>query len=229
MSLVYLFLCLCVLTLGCTAVALLAFCILAWVKKWKIFKWISSVATVIVGAACVLLNFALTTEGERPFLRKAPVEKDIPGVYVLDADSAAGLMSKGYTNLSVQVSLKEDRTFEIRQVPHLWLYGSSYRAGYDTCFGDWRIVKPVGTTRYSVRASFSRFEVDSAYLGDTDKGDGTLGRVLFDIVAKTKQRPYYGLAVPLNCGDEGYIFFRRLNAQDTVQPTEATPSRSVDK
>ena len=53
------------------------------------------------------------------------------------------------------------------------------------------------------------FDVGSAYEADAQKG---LGWVSLNLIAKTKKRPDYALAVPLNCGDEGYIFFRRMNA-----------------
>jgi hypothetical protein len=208
MSLPYLFLCLCVLGLACATIALLAFSILAWAKKWTMLKWLSSAATFIAGAACLLLDFALTTEGDRPFLRETPVLKDIPGAYVLDADSATDLGAKGYTNLSARVSVNEDGTFEIRQMPHLWLYGATYNGGYDTCHGTWTIGK-TGRGPYYLAAWFKGFDVEAA---DATNAQKFLGSVSLNLIAKSKKRQNYGLAVPLNCGDEGYIFFRKLNA-----------------
>jgi hypothetical protein len=222
MSLPYLFLCLCVLGLACAAIALFAFSVLAWAKKWKVLKWLSTAATFITGAACLLLNYALTTEGDRPFLREPPIMGDIPGVYALEADSAADLAAKGYTNLSAQVSVKGDGTFEIRQMPHLWLYGSTYRAGYDTCHGKWKIKKTSGGGRYYLAAWFDAFDVGSAYTTDTQKGSRW---VSLDLIAKTKKRPDYSLAVPLNCGDEGYIFLRKLNANHAMHSNSARTPR----
>jgi hypothetical protein len=205
----WLFLVIIVLTLaGLTVLGFIAF-----LKGWTPVLWGSIIAAIgIVSAvvcAVLLMGFVdVWYKGEFPFLRTPPIERDLPGLYVLDKGTAHMLSQKGYTNLSAKILLKNDKTFEISEMPHLWLYGSDYRAGYDSCVGTWRIEKPrTGTSVYSVTAWISNYSTNSAFLKDTGKGFGGLGFVHLGIADKTTKRPDYALAVELNVGDEGYLFF----------------------
>jgi len=208
MSLVEVFLILCfVAAFACVS----TFAVIAWVKKWHRVKWVATILTLGVGIVGVLLfSGQLRFEGEFPFQREPPINEDIPGIYVLAEGSARMLADKGYTNLTAQINLRKDKKFEIQDMPHLWLYGSSYRAGYDSCQGTWKVAKPGRV--YDIIATIESYSTNSAYERDPDKGYGTLGFVPLGIAAKTKARPDYALAVPLNHGDEGNIIFvKRTN------------------
>ncbi|HEX4343397.1 MAG TPA: hypothetical protein VH255_08395 [Verrucomicrobiae bacterium] len=214
MSLVEVFMDLCMLVaIASILLGLIVLIIVAWKKKWKRVKWGASILLVGLLVFGHLYDTDQIFRGEFPFQRERPIEADIPGTYVLLPERANSLKAQGYTNVSAQIILRKDKTFEIRDMPHLWLYSSSFRDGYDTCSGTWEIEVPIGSKTYSVVPQIEHFSETSAINQEKDK-EYSLAGVILDIADKTKVRPDYALAVPLNWGDEGYLIFVKQKADD---------------
>jgi hypothetical protein len=211
--------------LGLAAVAMVSL-----FKGWIPIFWASIVAAI--GVVCAVICSVLVVEsipkwfpGDFPFLTTPPIENDLFGSYVLDKRSAAMLKKKGYTNLNAEIVLNKDKTLIITNMPHLWLFGSDYRPGYDNCTGPWHVQKLPGRSgQYIVNVHSYSYSSNSAMLTDPVNGVWNLTPFL-GIAAKTKGRSDYALAVELNNGDEGALLFVKTMA--SPRGSESTGSNSL--
>ncbi|RXK55099.1 hypothetical protein ESB00_04155 [Oleiharenicola lentus] len=158
--------------------------------------------TILAGLLAACGRF----EGTFSFLRDEPVKADVPGTFILDQSSQSGAMlrSMGYTDLSARITLKEDGTFSISQMPDCWLTDfADSKGGYDGCSGTWSIYKSYSV--YTISLSVDRWVEGSTYVRDK-KNSGFAYTAAFTL---TKEKEGYGLALPLAAGDKGHVYFRR--------------------
>lgn len=154
----------------------------------------------------LLLTSCGRFEGASHFLREPPKEEAIPGRYVLDrgAHSEGMLKSMGYSDMSVAIVLKKDRTFEIVRMPDCWLTDFSDSKGdYDSCKGTWSVYKSYSV--YTISLSIDSWSADSTYTKEK-KGGGFGYTGAFTL---TKEEDDYGLALALAAGDKGHLYFKR--------------------
>jgi hypothetical protein len=183
--------------------------------------------TTLVTIALFSFLLSSCSKVEFPELRVPPDANSLPGTYLLNSRSAERLMDQdGYRDISASIELKANYTFEAKRMPHEWLDVFMYKSIrgtnlYDNCSGTW-VVERNRYGVYSVLLYISDFSADSAFahgegykklqadVADQRKRGSTtnLGAVWgLGITGLTKSRKEYGLAVPLNHGDHGYIIF----------------------
>jgi hypothetical protein len=184
----------------------------------------NSVALLICLVALFLTSCG-RFEGAFHFLRESPKEEAIPGSYVLDrgAYSEGMLKSMGYSDLSVAVVLKKDRTFEIVRMPDCWLTDfSDSKGGYDSCKGTWSVYK--NHSVYSVSLSIDSWSADSTYTKEKKRG----GFAYTGAFTLTKEEDRYGLALALAAGDKGHLYFKRQKRGLTSHTANAHHSSFFD-
>ena len=161
---------------------------------------------IFILVACSSCSF----EGTFNFLREPPNEKIIPGIYTLSHDSYSAdlLKSMKYKKDNVTVILNTDKSFEIFHMPDCWLtHFAESKGGYDSCKGRWSIYKSYSV--YTISLSIDSWSADSTFLKE-NKMSGFEYTGAFTL---TKENEGYGLALPLESGDKGYIYFLKKHDQ----------------
>jgi len=141
-----------------------------------------------------------------PFVRGDPDLKSLAGIYRLDAEATSlatiDPRKSGYRELDATIQLNGDGTFEVRRLPNmssLWFQPTG-AIGYDDFTGRWR------ATHELIGLNDLVFSEDSPSRS-TSGPSGIKPWLTLEVIDRTKQRPQYALAAPLNNGDEGHLIF----------------------
>lgn len=203
------------LAMGLFVLALAVLCLILLIIGCFLRNKVMIIVSLAVPTVFFMSAFVISAvnESQNPF---PPLETEatgdlLPGTYVLDPSAFDYLKARGFNDLSAEIVLHPDKTFNVTRMPHIWVEGMQDGSGYDTCSGTWTVGKEVtnrssdGTLHLTSNVTLQGMSNVTSQTGRTNSLDAST--VFLDISRPKGERKDYALSVPIFTGDFSYIWF----------------------